>query len=292
MQDLIDRARRYATEAHDRIDQRRKYNNQPYQVHLKAVAELVASVSDDPEMIAAAWLHDTVEDTPATFGNIEREFGPQIASLVAELTDVSKPGDGNRSVRKAIDRAHLANASSRAKTVKLADLIDNCRDICNHDPRFARVYLLEMNELLAVLEDGAPALLRRARRALADCARRLGLPGPPERTAGAEGIVEAPTPLQTHRRAQRLFTEAFTARDIAEPLRSFDRSMECAPVGKTMARSGLEVAAVRIEGAVTGYLRRESLHEGTAGACARPVSRGQVVTGDAGIAEVIQILTR
>ena len=129
MSDLIERARVYATEAHQRINQRRKYNNEPYHVHLHAVAKLVASVTDDAEMIAAAWLHDTVEDTQATLEDIEAEFGVAVAELVEELTDVSRPGDGNRAVRKAIDRRHLAQASARAKTVKLADLIDNCKDI-------------------------------------------------------------------------------------------------------------------------------------------------------------------
>ena len=65
---LVDRARTYATEAHQRINHRRKYNNEPYHVHLSAVAKLVASVTDDEEVIAAAWLHDTVEDTQATLG--------------------------------------------------------------------------------------------------------------------------------------------------------------------------------------------------------------------------------
>ena len=67
MSDLVKRASEYATSAHQRINHRRKYNKQPYHVHLEAVAGLVASVCDDQEMIAAAWLHDTVEDTPATF---------------------------------------------------------------------------------------------------------------------------------------------------------------------------------------------------------------------------------
>ena len=102
---LVHRAREFATQAHRRIEQTRKYSKQAYEVHLKAVADLVAWVSDDQEMIAAAWLHDTVEDTPATLGDIEREFGSEVAQLVADLTDVSRPGDGNRAARKAIDRA-------------------------------------------------------------------------------------------------------------------------------------------------------------------------------------------
>ena len=154
MADLVDRARVYATEAHQRINHRRKYNDEPYHVHLSAVAKLVASVTDEQDVIAAAWLHDTVEDTQATLEDIEEAFNVPVAELVEELTDVSKPGDGNRQLRKEIDRRHLAQASNRAKTVKLADLIDNCKDITRHDPRFAQVYLSEMNELLDVLQGG------------------------------------------------------------------------------------------------------------------------------------------
>jgi hypothetical protein len=139
----------------------------------------VAEVTDDAEMIAAAWLHDTVEDTPATFGDIERAFGAEVRALVADLTDVSKPSDGNRAVRKAIDRHHTAQASARAKTVKLADLIDNCRDICEHDASFGRVYLGEAAALLDVLDEGDPAVPARAEGARA-CAKRLGLPEPPQ----------------------------------------------------------------------------------------------------------------
>jgi (p)ppGpp synthase/HD superfamily hydrolase len=139
--DLVARPRRYATSAHQRISQQRKYTKQPYEVHLKSVATLVASVTGDVEAVAAAWLHDTAEDTPATIEDIREEFGEGIASLVA---DVSRPSDGNRAARKAIDRVNLGSASPRAKTVKLADPIDNCRDICRHDPRFARVFLVEM----------------------------------------------------------------------------------------------------------------------------------------------------
>ena len=74
MSELVERASDYATRAHQRIDQRRKYSKQPYHVHLQAVARLVASVSDDEEAIAAAWLHDTVEDTPATLEEMARQM--------------------------------------------------------------------------------------------------------------------------------------------------------------------------------------------------------------------------
>ena len=90
MSTLIEKARQFATQAHRRIDHRRKYSKQPYEVHLKSVAELVSGVTDDAEMIAAAWLHDTVEDTTATLEDIAREFGAEVAALVSDLTDVSR----------------------------------------------------------------------------------------------------------------------------------------------------------------------------------------------------------
>jgi hypothetical protein len=175
MNNLIESARTFATSAHQRIGQLRKYNNQPYDVHLHAVAKLVASVTDDPEMIAAAWLHDTVEDTSATLDDIAENFGTAVAELVEFLTDVSMPSDGNRAVRKSIDCDHSAQASARAKTVKLADLIDNCKDIAAHDERFARVYLVEMGALLKVLGDGDPTLLIEASRLHTKYAGKLGI---------------------------------------------------------------------------------------------------------------------
>jgi len=81
---------------------------------------------------------------------------------VTELTDVSKPKDGNRAKRKAIDRVYLSNASPEAKTVKLADLIDNARSIEQHDPRFARTFMREKQLLLEFLRDGDPVLLANA----------------------------------------------------------------------------------------------------------------------------------
>jgi (p)ppGpp synthase/HD superfamily hydrolase len=99
---LIDRAKTYAIEAHRRIDHRRKYTCLPYEMHLKAVAELVTSVTDDPVTIAAAWLHDTVEDTPVTIEEVEDQFGAEVAALVADMTDISRSIDGNRAARKEV----------------------------------------------------------------------------------------------------------------------------------------------------------------------------------------------
>lgn len=144
----------------------RKYTNEPYVLHPIAVARIVANVTcheyDNEEIIIAALLHDVVEDTSYTLKNIEDRFGYVVASLVEMVTDVSKPSDGNRKVRKEIDRQHLAKASPWGKTIKLADLIDNTRSIVTNDPDFARVYMREKRELLEVLSDGNPVLFKEA----------------------------------------------------------------------------------------------------------------------------------
>lgn len=167
------RARAFAIRAHGAIDQRRKYTGEPYIVHPAAVAALVRHVHHTEAMLAAAWLHDTVEDTPTTLEDIRREFGPEVALLVDQLTDASRPSDGNRAARKVLDRKRLAAASPAAMTIKLADLIDNSASILAHDRKFARTYLAEKAELLEVLIAGDASLLQHARRIVEDARRML-----------------------------------------------------------------------------------------------------------------------
>ncbi|APQ14726.1 hypothetical protein BJP27_24465 (plasmid) [Pseudomonas oryzihabitans] len=143
---LIERARVFATAAH--AGQVRKYTGEPYVNHCAEVAALVAEHGGSSAQVAAAWLHDTVEGTPVTIELIRIEFGEVVAALVAGLTDVSTPADGNRAARKAKDRAHTREQSQACKYVKLADLISNTRSIAAHDPDFARVYLAEKHQLL------------------------------------------------------------------------------------------------------------------------------------------------
>ena len=289
---LVDRARVYATEAHQRINHRRKYNNEPYHVHLNAVAKLVSSVTDNEAVIAAAWLHDTVEDTQATLDDIEETFGIVVAELVEELTDVSKPGDGNRVTRKRIDRLHLSQASRRAKTVKLADLIDNCKDITRHDPRFAQVYLEEMNELLDVLADGDPQLFKRAERIHAKSTEMLGLVKPDQiHTLSPESLAEQLSGV-TGPKFRRMFMELFTARDIAESLFSFDIDSSCADVRKVMTHHQLDVASIRSKGTVQGYVRYNDLQDETCTDCMRHFTADQVISGDSTLSDVIHVLTR
>jgi (p)ppGpp synthase/HD superfamily hydrolase len=155
--DLETRALEFARAAHASIGHMRKYTGEPYIVHPIAVAEIVRSVPHTPEMIAAAYLHDVVEDTPVTLDEIRAEFGDEVAELVDWLTDVSKPGDGNRRTLE-----HTAKAPPAAKTIKLADLIDNSLAIAKHDRGFWPVYRREKRALLEVLKDGDKALWERA----------------------------------------------------------------------------------------------------------------------------------
>lgn len=154
-------ALRLAENAH--AGQARKYTGDPYIVHVLEVAGLVASVDHSPAMIAAAYLHDTLEDTALSPGTIEATTSSEVLALVQALTDVSREGDGNRATRKALDRDHLAAAPAAAQTIKLADLISNTLSIATHDPGFARVYLDEKSQLLDVLTRGDGRLHELAR---------------------------------------------------------------------------------------------------------------------------------
>lgn len=159
---LEEQARRYATQAHADAGQRRKYTDEPYVVHPAAVAELVRSVSDDEAMIAAAWLHDTVEDTASTLKDIEEHFGARVAHLVDMLTDSAQPQAKNRTARKLAHFRHTAEASPEAQTIKLADIIDNTRAIVQFDPNFARVYLVEKQIQIQLLQQGDRRLWQQA----------------------------------------------------------------------------------------------------------------------------------
>ena len=149
---LIDKALKFSTAAHAAVNQKRKYTGEDYIVHPIAVSNLVKENGGTDEMIAAALLHDTVEDTDVTREQIAEEFGWKIFKLVVELTDVTKPEDGNRATRKAIEAKRLGMASKEAQTIKLADLIDNTKTIFKYDPKFAKVYIQEKIALLEAMD--------------------------------------------------------------------------------------------------------------------------------------------
>jgi (p)ppGpp synthase/HD superfamily hydrolase len=120
-------AARFAAERH-RTQKRKGKAGDPYVNHLLEVAELIASSSDgvDTNLIVAALLHDTVEDTATTIHELRENFGEDVAGLVAEVTDdKSLP----KATRKALQVRNAPHKSARAATIKLADKISNLRAI-------------------------------------------------------------------------------------------------------------------------------------------------------------------
>lgn len=127
---VLDRAIIFAVKAHAGTERRGK--GFPYIVHPMEAMEIVATMTPDQELLAAAALHDVVEDTDITAAEIEAEFGPRVAALVAAESDVvveNTSDEDSWRFRKqaAIDR--LSKASHDAKMVALGDKLSNMRAI-------------------------------------------------------------------------------------------------------------------------------------------------------------------
>ena len=128
--ELLDRAIVFAVRAHAGIERRGK--GFPYIVHPMEAVEIVATITPDQELLAAAVLHDTVEDTDVTIEQIRAEFGDRVAALVASESEdkdcgVSKEESWHARKQAAIDR--LASASLDSKIVALVDKLSNMRAI-------------------------------------------------------------------------------------------------------------------------------------------------------------------
>ncbi|MBR7154915.1 MAG: bifunctional (p)ppGpp synthetase/guanosine-3',5'-bis(diphosphate) 3'-pyrophosphohydrolase [Paludibacteraceae bacterium] len=128
--DLLDRAILFAVQAHH--DTERRGKGFPYIVHPMEAVEIVATITSDQELLAAAALHDTIEDTEVTVDDIRREFGDRIAELVHAESDqftegVSEEDSWHDRKQAAIDR--LAAASHDAKIVAMGDKLSNMRAI-------------------------------------------------------------------------------------------------------------------------------------------------------------------
>jgi guanosine-3',5'-bis(diphosphate) 3'-pyrophosphohydrolase len=129
---LISRAWHFAAQRHS--TQRRKGKaHEPYVNHLAEVAELVATATEgqDANLVAAAVLHDTVEDTATLPAELAAVFNADVASLVLEVTD-DKSLD--KAVRKKLQVEHAAAKSNRAKFIKLADKTSNLRSLVKSPP--------------------------------------------------------------------------------------------------------------------------------------------------------------
>jgi guanosine-3',5'-bis(diphosphate) 3'-pyrophosphohydrolase len=120
--------------AHKHRDQRRKDPEaSPYINHPIALANIlwVGGGIDDPAVICAALLHDTVEDTETTEDELIERFGPRIAAIVMEVTDDKSL---EKAERKQLQVDHAPHLTREAKLVKLADKIANVRDVGSSPP--------------------------------------------------------------------------------------------------------------------------------------------------------------
>jgi myo-inositol-1(or 4)-monophosphatase len=164
---LLDRAIIFAVKAHAGTERRGK--GFPYIVHPMEAMEIVATMTPDQELLAAAALHDTVEDTDVTVEQIREEFGERIASLVAAESDmmvegVSEEDSWHARKKAAIDR--LANASHDAKMVALGDKLSNMRAI-------ARDYAVQGDKLWSLFHASDPKDHEWHYRGLANSLREL-----------------------------------------------------------------------------------------------------------------------
>ena len=129
---LILRAAAFAADRH-REQRLKGADESPYINHPFAVASVLCDEGgvDDAELLAAALLHDTIEDTATTQDELRKAFGPRIAKIVAEVTD-----DKNlsKSERKRAQLDHAAEVSPEAKQLKIADKLCNLRDILASPP--------------------------------------------------------------------------------------------------------------------------------------------------------------
>jgi (p)ppGpp synthase/HD superfamily hydrolase len=159
----------FATKAHE--GQVRKYTGEPYIVHPIEVATilhdtLMAQCPNDlirarlklnyEHVIAAAVLHDTVEDCNVTFTEIDREFGEATSDVLVWVTDCITKEQGNRATRKRLEAQKLAHAPLEAKLIKLCDNQSNTKSIVENDPNFAVVYLKEKDAALRIIEHPRP----------------------------------------------------------------------------------------------------------------------------------------
>lgn len=149
---IVEKAQMFAAGAHAGVGQKRKYTGEDYIHHPIAVAEIVRKHGGTDEMVAAAMLHDTIEDTQVTFGHIFSLFGDRVAEMVDALSNKAKKKDGNRETRFFINvKALRERLDMQSRVIKLADLIHNTQSITRYDQKFAAQYLAEKAFMLRAL---------------------------------------------------------------------------------------------------------------------------------------------
>ncbi len=130
---IIEKARELAKARHAHLFRPNKAK-QPVIEHLAEVAQLVQDAGGSPDCIAAAWLHDSVEDTDTTLEEIRQVFGGHIADLVDGLTDPPEFADMPLQQRKQLQAERLKDKSHEVKLIKLCDQISNIRSVQTDPP--------------------------------------------------------------------------------------------------------------------------------------------------------------
>lgn len=161
--EILERITDFGDQAHG--EQMRKYAPDRYMVHPVRVMQKTREYTDDIAVLAAALLHDVLEDTQVGKQEINaflHELLPtksvaKAVAIIEDLTDVYIKENYqklNRRERKAKELERLRNIQPDSQTVKYADILDNTLEIVEKDPAFARVYLREVKEVLKVLNQG------------------------------------------------------------------------------------------------------------------------------------------
>ena len=170
MQETLKAVRDFADRAHG--DQKRRYTPDRYIVHPIRVMEVCKEYTQDIAVLAAALLHDVLEDTEVDqealleflLEIMEEKKARRTLALVIELTDVyikaRYPG-WNRRKRKAMETERLAGTSKEAQTIKYADMLDNIRELPEEDD-FSIEFLKECKNLLKRINKGEPQLYQAA----------------------------------------------------------------------------------------------------------------------------------
>jgi (p)ppGpp synthase/HD superfamily hydrolase len=180
--EILGKVKEYADRAHG--DQMRKYSDERYIVHPVRVMETVRDYISDLPVLAAALLHDVLEDTDVTSDEMKaflltvmnQQEAESTIDLVEELTDVYIKANYprlNRKSRRHKEVERLAAASPEAQTIKYADVMDNSGDIAENDPDFALMYLRESKYLLQQMDRGNTLLRQRSIEEVDDHLKRI-----------------------------------------------------------------------------------------------------------------------
>lgn len=171
MDQVLEKIKDFADRAHG--EQTRRYSADRYIVHPMRVMEICRQHTNDLAILAAAILHDVLEDTDVKKdeiedflrGIMEPSQAQRTLKFVIELTDIyvkKNYPEWNRRKRKNKEADRLSTVSPEAQTIKYADIIDNSGEIATHDPDFALKYLDEASLLLNKMTKGIKQLRERA----------------------------------------------------------------------------------------------------------------------------------